>query len=131
MNNFSYWYNEIADMPTLVDGRWVDLETGIPFGGHQKQPKKEKPVPVLEINGKAATIAAGLEYAERLLDGQKYAMNKFSAYPQSEARDAYLVAGAAAIESLCKLNKKSKKAEIAAAIKLNQAASRAQNAIPR
>lgn len=30
MNEFQKWLDE-ADMPTKVDGRWVDLETGIPY----------------------------------------------------------------------------------------------------
>jgi hypothetical protein len=29
-SEFKKWYDD-ADMPTLVDGRWVDLETGIPY----------------------------------------------------------------------------------------------------
>ena len=29
--SFDEWYNEIADMPTKVDGEWVDLETGLPW----------------------------------------------------------------------------------------------------
>lgn len=30
--DFSTWYNEIADMPTLAeDGTWYDLETGLPW----------------------------------------------------------------------------------------------------
>jgi hypothetical protein len=31
MNNFTYWVNEIADMPSKQDGVWVDLETGIAY----------------------------------------------------------------------------------------------------
>lgn len=130
--NFSYWYNEIADMPTLVDGQWVDLETGIPFSAAvPRAAKKPRQAPVLEIHGKPAKIAEGLAYCAHLLSGQQYAMRKYSAYPQSAARDAYLVAGQAAIDVLQSLNEKSKKKQIADAIKLNQAASRAQNEIHR
>lgn len=31
IRNFRYWKNEIADIPTLEDGIWVDLETGIAY----------------------------------------------------------------------------------------------------
>lgn len=31
MSNFSYWKNEIADMPTQDDKGWYDLETGLRF----------------------------------------------------------------------------------------------------
>ncbi|WP_311949280.1 hypothetical protein [Halomonas piscis] len=32
MNNFEYWINHIADMPTKAeDGHWFDLETGLPY----------------------------------------------------------------------------------------------------
>jgi hypothetical protein len=35
--DFNTWYNEIADMPEEVDGKWVDLETGIPFSRHERE----------------------------------------------------------------------------------------------
>jgi hypothetical protein len=132
MSNFKTWYNEIADMPELVNGRWVDLETGIPFSAEiAPVAKKARTAPALVINGKPAKIAEGLIYAARLLSGQKAAVAKFAAFPQSDTRDAYLIAAEAAISAINELSEKSKKAAIAQAIKLNQHASRAQNAIPR
>lgn len=42
MDNFRYWHDEIADMPTkAADGTWYDMETGIPFSDHQR-PRAEK-----------------------------------------------------------------------------------------
>ena len=29
--SFDEWHNEIADMPEKIDGKWVDLETGLPW----------------------------------------------------------------------------------------------------
>ena len=41
MSKFTDWKND-ADMPELVNGEWVDLETGIPF--EQYLSKRAKPV---------------------------------------------------------------------------------------
>lgn len=40
--NLSYWKEHIADMPTLVDGEWVDMETGMPFKMYTKDAPKSK-----------------------------------------------------------------------------------------
>lgn len=42
MVSFSQWYNEEADIPDLIDGEWVDLETGIRLG--QKVSRNENKV---------------------------------------------------------------------------------------
>lgn len=34
--SLEYWKNEIADMPALVDGVWVDLETGLAYADCQE-----------------------------------------------------------------------------------------------
>ena len=39
---FQEWLND-ADMPQKIDGVWVDLETGIPFGGFKSSQNKYKP----------------------------------------------------------------------------------------
>lgn len=131
--NFLTWYNEVADMPELVGGRWVDLETGIPYGDAAAMAAKKRPAPApaLIIAGKPATVAAGLEYARRLVKGQAGALEKARALPQSAARDAYIIAASAAISAISALTDKPKKAAIAAAIRLNQAASRASNELAR
>lgn len=36
--NFKKWYEE-ADMPSRVDGQWVDLETGIPYKPVSSSPR--------------------------------------------------------------------------------------------
>lgn len=38
-NAFRRWYAD-ADMPEKVNGRWVDLETGIPFDARVWMPKQ-------------------------------------------------------------------------------------------
>lgn len=131
---FSDWYNE-ADMPTRqADGSWVDLETGHSYAhacGAGKKQKAERKETALEINGKPAKVSEGLAYAAKLLAGQQYSFNKFSAYPDSDAKAAYLLIAEEAIDALTALTQKSKKAEISAAIRLNQDASRLQNAITK
>jgi hypothetical protein len=32
--SFEYWKNEIADMPSVQDGKWVDLETGLTYADY-------------------------------------------------------------------------------------------------
>lgn len=124
--NFKAWYAE-ADMPQIVNGQWVDLETGIPFSAWQPTNKAAKPV-VLEINGKPAKVADGVAYVSRLAANQAKAMARaIERNAGSENLDAYLIAASAAISSAKLLSEKSKKAEIAAAIRLNQAASRISN----
>lgn len=125
--NFQEWYSD-ADMPELVDGHWVDLETGIPFSAWTPVKKAARKPPVLEINGKAAKVAEGLAYVSRLALNQSKAIDR-AKVQKSESLNlsAYLIAANAAVEAAKTLNEKSKKAEIAAAIKLNQAASRISN----
>lgn len=42
-DNFIFWKNEIADMPTLQNGKWVDLETGLEFDSSFDYKPKNKP----------------------------------------------------------------------------------------
>ena len=56
MVSFSQWYNEEADIPQLIDGEWVDLETGIPFSAWAKsQGRNENKV-------RQSISAAGQDY---------------------------------------------------------------------
>ena len=128
--NFNEWYQE-ADMPEIVNGEWVDLEDGIPFSAWQptatKVRKSVKSV-ALEINGKPAKVAEGLAYVARLAANQAKAIERAVVRnAESKNLSAYLLAAKAAIDSARALNEKSKKVEIAAAIRLNQAASRIHN----
>ncbi len=127
--NFSEWYNE-ADMPEIVNGQWVDLETGIPFSAWQPAKRTARKSAALEINGKPAKVAEGLAYVARLASNQAKAMEPAAVRnAKSVNLAAYLVAANAAIEAAALLSGKSKKAEIAAAILLNQAASRVSNTL--
>lgn len=127
--NFSQWYNE-ADMPEIVNGQWVDLETGIPFSAWQPAKRTARKSAALEINGKPAKVAEGLAYVARLASNQAKAMERAAVRnAKSVNLAAYLVAANAAIEAAALLSGKSKKAEIAAAILLNQAASRVSNTL--
>jgi hypothetical protein len=128
--NFQEWYNNEADMPALVNGEWVDLETGIPFSAWAPdKAAKQKKAYVLEINGRPAKASDGIAYARRLAVNQSRATAKFANSAESTAIKAYLVAAEAAVTAINALSDKAKKAEIAAAIRLNQAASRAANEI--
>ena len=73
-SNFNYWYNEIADMPELVNGFWVDLETGLPF----KSIKQGKKAAVEKHPDSKLKLSALLSKAERLVKSQEYAVNKFN-----------------------------------------------------
>lgn len=127
--NFSQWYNE-ADMPEIVNGEWIDMETGIPFSAWQPAKRTAHKPAALEINGKPANVAEGLTYVARLASNQAKAMERAAVRnAKSVNLAAYLVAANAAIEAAALLSGKSKKAEIAAAIRLNQAASRISNAL--
>lgn len=127
--NFSKWYNE-ADMPEIVNGEWVDIETGIPFSALQPAKRTAHKPAALEINGKPAKVAEGLAYAARLAANQAKAMERAATRNADSANlAAYLVAARAAIEAAATLSSKSKKAEIAAAIRINQAASRVSNTL--
>ena len=127
--NFSEWYNE-ADMPEIVNGQWVDLETGIPFSAWQPAKRTARKSTALEINGKPAKVAEGLAYVARLAANQEKAMERATTRNADSANlAAYLVAAKAAIDAAATLSSKSKKAEIAAAIRLNQAASRVSNTL--
>lgn len=127
--NFSQWYNE-ADMPEIVNGEWIDLETGIPFSDWQPTKRAAlKPV-ALDINGKPAKVAEGLAYVTRLAANQEKAMERSRVRnAESPNLGAYLVAAQAAVEAAATLSSKSKKSDIAAAIRLNQAASRVSNTL--
>lgn len=88
-----------------------------------------KPV-ALEINGKPAKASEGLAYARRNAANQEKAMARAIARnANSQGLAAYLLAAQAAIDSAKALGEKPRKAEIAAAIRLNQAASQAANAL--
>lgn len=127
--NFSEWYNE-ADMPEIVNGEWIDMETGIPFSAWQPAKRTAHKPAALEINGKPAKVAEGLAYVARLAANQAKAMERAtSRNGGSPNLTAYLVAAKAAIDAAARLSSKSKKAEIAAAIRLNQAASRVSNTL--
>ena len=63
--NFKTWYHDIADMPELVNGQWVDLETGIAFAAAQPTAKRAAKPAALVINGKPAKVADGVAYAQR------------------------------------------------------------------
>lgn len=127
--NFSEWYNE-ADMPEIVNGQWVDLETGITFSTCQPAKRTARKSAALEINGKPAKVAEGLAYVARLAANQEKAMERATTRNADSANlAAYLVAAKAAIDAAATLSSKSKKAEIAAAIRLNQAASRVSNTL--
>ena len=127
--NFSQWYNE-ADMPEIVNGQWVDLETGIPFAEWQPAKRAAHKPAALEINGKPAKVAEGLAYVARLAENQAKAIDRATARNADSANlAAYLVAAKAAIDAAATLSSKSKKAEISAAIRLNQAASRVSNTL--
>ncbi|MBK7543265.1 MAG: hypothetical protein IPN66_06205 [Candidatus Competibacteraceae bacterium] len=126
--DFQKWFNE-ADMPEVVNGEWVDLETGIAFSEWNAPAKKrERKPPTLEINGRPATAAAGLEYAKRLVKGQAVGIERARDREQTPAVTAYILAAEAAISAIGALTDGSKKVDIAAAIRLNQAASREANA---
>lgn len=126
--NFNAWYQE-ADMPEIVNGQWVDLETGIPFSAWQPTKKTRKPA-ALEINGKPAKVAEGLAYVARLAANQAKAIARaMERNAESQNLSAYVIAAQSAVDSAKALSEKSKKAEIAAAIKLNQAASRISNTL--
>lgn len=94
-------------------------------------PKKAATKPVaLEINGKPAKASEGLAYARRNAANQEKAMARAIARnANSQGLAAYLLAAQAAIDSAKALGEKPRKAEIAAAIRLNQAASQAANAL--
>lgn len=131
--NFKTWFYE-ADMPTLQGGVWVDLEDGIAFADWQpaKRIKGQRKAAALEINGKPAKVTEGLAYATRLAGNQASAMERNRArYADHASLPAYLMAAEAAISAAAALTEKSKKTEIAAAIRLNQAASRASNELAR
>lgn len=129
--NFQTWYHDIADMPELVNGQWVDLETGIPFSAMTQPAAKRAAKPAaLVINGKPAKVADGVAYAQRNAANQVRAMDRVRERNASSVNlAAYLLAAEAAISAAQALTEKSKKADIAAAIRLNQAASRAANAL--
>ena len=125
--NFSQWYNE-ADMPEIVNGEWIDMETGISFSDWQPAKRTARKPVDLEINGKPAKVAEGLAYVARLAANQAKAMERAPVRnAESPNLAAYLVAAQAAIEAAATLSSNAKKAEIAAAIRLNQAASRISN----
>lgn len=127
--NFSEWYNE-ADMPEIVNGQWVDLETGIPFSAWQPAKRTARKSAALEINGKPAKVAEGLAYVARLAANQEKAMERATTRNADSANlVAYLVAAKVAIDAAATLSSKSKKAEIAAVIRLNQVASRVFNTL--
>lgn len=127
--NFSEWYNE-ADMPEIVNGQWVDLETGIPFSAWQPAKRTARKSAALEINGKPAKVAEGLAYVARLAANQEKAMERATTRNADSVNlAAYLVAAKVAIDAAATLSSKSKKAEIAAVIRLNQVASRVFNTL--
>lgn len=127
--NFSEWYNE-ADMPEIVNGQWVDLETGIPFSAWQPAKRTARKSAALEINGKPAKVAEGLAYVARLVANQEKAMERATTRNADSVNlAAYLVAAKVAIDAAATLSSKSKKVEIAAVIRLNQVASRVFNTL--
>jgi hypothetical protein len=127
--NFNEWFDQ-ADMPEIVNGEWIDMETGIPFSAWQPAKRATRKPVALEINGKPAKVAEGLAYVARLASNQAKAMERATVRnAESPNLAAYLVAANAAIEAVATLSSKSKKAEIAAAIRLNQAASRVSNTL--
>lgn len=129
--NFQTWYHDIADMPELVNGQWVDLETGIAFAAAAQPTAKRTAKPAaLVINGKPAKVVEGVAYAQRNAANQARAMDRAREHNVSSVNlAAYLLAAEAAISAAQALTEKSKKADIAAAIRMNQAASRAANAL--
>jgi hypothetical protein len=44
MSNFTYWYEEFADMPFKQNGVWVDLETGFTYADYIESLKHENKI---------------------------------------------------------------------------------------
>ena len=129
MMSFNYWYNEVADMPTLVNGEWVDLETGIPFiitreriAAAKKAAKDEKETAALlrQLRGIAKTEA--MNKRDRLLNSQNIALSR-ATHP------AAIAALQSAVDMLAALTEKSTKGTFEAAFFESSDASRTCNKV--
>jgi hypothetical protein len=123
--NFSYWYNEIADMPTKADdGTWFDLETGIPFIA-KSEPKMIK-LAAVKHPDQALKMPALLAKINRLIESQKINLDRSTNADYKQEATRFINT----TESLI-ANKKSKKADLLAAITENSDLSRMFNSLQK
>lgn len=132
MVSFNFWYNniaDIADIPAIVGGEWVDIETGIAFTTARNSAAAAKNVAVdakeaaallrpLRGNAKAEAMAK----RDRLLPSQMIALSR-ATHPAAKA------ALESAVSMLSALTEKSSKGDFEAAFAENSEASRICNKI--
>jgi hypothetical protein len=92
MTTFSQWKQD-ADMPTVVDGEWVDLETGLPYkpsASTQKSKAQDKYADQIDTAMKASRVAK-LQALKGTVAQKKWAiqirMDRFTSFTNEIAKE--------------------------------------------